>query len=92
MTAAALKHLEDPQVQWTFFVDLTDATWAVMRVLEAFALGGARLTGLELKPNGEALRLRVVAMDLDALHADRIRGRIAVMPMVRAVASGWVAT
>jgi hypothetical protein len=89
MTAPALKPIKDADIQRTFFIDMADATDAVMRVLEAFALGGAHLTGLELKPVGEALRLRVVAVGLDEIHADRIRGRLAVMPKVRAVASGW---
>ena len=75
----------------TFIIELADATDAVMRVLEAFALGGARLAGLDMAPSaGEGLKLKVVAVGLDEIRADRIRRRLAGLPVVRELASGWI--
>lgn len=75
----------------TFIIELADATDAVMRVLEAFALGGARLAGLDMAPvGGDGLRLKVTALGLDEIRADRIRRRLSGLPVVRELASGWV--
>ena len=91
MSVRAETHDREAATERTFLVDLADATDAVVRVLEIFTLVGARLSGLDLQPQGEARgpRLRVAATGLDAARAERIRGRLAVMPSVRAVAFGW---
>ncbi|QUD90114.1 hypothetical protein [Phenylobacterium montanum] len=82
---------EGPEVRRAFVIEMDDETAAVMRVLEAFALGGARLTGLDLKPEAQdGLRLRVMATGLDDARADRIGRRVGALPVVRAVASGWM--
>lgn len=81
---------EGPEVRRAFVIEMEDGTAAVMRVLEAFALGGARLTGLDLRPTEpDSLRLKVTAVGLDEIHADRIGRRLAVLPVVREMASGW---
>lgn len=91
MTPSNDKVGEDLARRRTFIIELADATDAVMRVLEAFALGGARLAGLDMAPAaGEGLRLKVIAVDLDEIRADRIRRRLAGLPVVRELASGWV--
>ncbi len=89
MTALALT--SEPQVRRTFVIEMDDETSAVMRVLEAFALGGARLTGLDLRAaDDDSLRLKVMAVGLDEVHAERIGRRVASLPVVRQVASGWM--
>ena len=91
MTPQDEKAADDLARRRTFIIELADATDAVMRVLEAFALGGARLAGLDMAPAaGEGLRLKVIAVGLDEIRADRIRRRLAGLPVVRALASGWV--
>jgi hypothetical protein len=80
-----------PALKRTFVVELDDETSAVMKVLEAFALGGARLTGLDLRAaEADGLRLKVMAVDLDELRADRIGRRVAGLTVVRQMASGWM--
>ncbi len=87
----ALALAPEPPVRRAFVIELDDETSAVMRVLEAFALGGARLTGLDLRTaEDDSLRLRVMAVDLDDVHAERIGRRVASLPVVRQVASGWM--
>ena len=83
---------EGPELKRAFVIEMDDETAAVMRVLEAFALGGARLTGLDLRPaEPDSLRLKVMAVGLDEIHADRIGRRVAALPVVREMASGWMA-
>ena len=82
----------EPELKRAFVIEMDDETSAVMRVLEAFAVGGARLTSLDLKPaRPDSLRLKVMAVGLDEIHAARIGRRVAALPVVREMASGWMA-
>ncbi|MDR3507725.1 MAG: hypothetical protein P4L64_07505 [Caulobacteraceae bacterium] len=81
------------EVQRTFLIEIQDEAEAVLRVLGAFALGGARLTGLDLRPQADnGLRLQVTAANLDEPRSASIAQRLGALPIVRAVSFGWRST
>jgi hypothetical protein len=76
--------------RWVFWVDADTLHDAVHRALGPFAVQGAMLTGLDLEPLEDGLRLRIEAEGVNAEKAAYLGRKLDSLPFVRSVSVGWL--
>jgi hypothetical protein len=75
-----------------FLVEASDEIDTLLRLLNLFAVRQVRVLKLEVAPSAAGLAIRLETDPMDASRAAQLADKLATLPIVRSVGTGWLAS